>query len=265
MKKTSTLVLTCLYLLATNRNHAYDIPQLPQPSSTISNAVLKRLYGIARLEKICAHFFTIPHAQQNFLPLVTALMAVIKHDHIRSALARAHETATMQPLHKLWQEICAYRFLDDELFIEEFSRVLYALLAHTKDGPATPSSLSVVEKEIDALAIARRFYLIQRLRHAITTCCAAHDKADPALAVTLALWDDIQQYKNIDTLNSSFGICLSVIALLESEGHNPSLDHPLATDHEALEKLLASIDALADRYQNAEKGETSNRSPFMVY
>lgn len=247
MLRPYTLLLTCLYLLATSRNHTYDIPQLPQPSSTISNAVLKRLYRIARLEKICTHFFAAPYAQQNFLSRVTELMPALKHDHIRSAVARADETATMQPLHKLWQEICAYRFLDDELFIEEFSRVLYALLAHTKGGPATPSSLSIAEKEIDALAIARRFYLIQRLRHAITACCATHDKADPALMVMLALWDDIQQYKNIDTLNSSFGICFSVIALLESAGHNTSPDLPLVADHEALEKLLVSIDVLADR------------------
>lgn len=243
MMKPSARLFASLYLLASCSNHTHDIPESPR----LAEAVLKRLYTIARLEKIGTLFFVTPYAQHNLLPRVAALMPVLKHDHIRLAVARAYETATMQPLHKLWQELCAYRFLGDELFVEEFSRILYTLLTHPK-GERAPNSLSIAEQKLDVLAITHRFYLIQRLRHAVAVCCAAHDKADPALTVMLALWADIQQYKNIDTINACFGICYSIIGLLEVEDGRHNADHQtLAADHAAVEKLLTFIDALVDR------------------
>lgn len=292
-----------LLFLTCNNGHLYPYPPRRQPTPSLpqtamTQAVLKRFYIIARLEKLCTNFFasTVPdHAsliallpsflQAAFtstaahpaLPVLTEIFPLLRHDYLRSTIALARTTGNLEPLHKLWKELCAYRFLDDELLIEEFARILYTLLAHslpnTKDTATGYDEHALFVADIQA--ITQRFYLIQRLQHAVALCIEKHGSSqDPAMAIMLALWDDIRQYKNIDKITVSFGICSSIITLLKAartaNDNEPNPVEPAtpeqtpedtssapypegnpnstAADHAELEKLLEYIDALTDSY-----------------
>lgn len=261
----------------------------------ITCLVLKRLYVIARLEKMCNHFFATrqsspikwinlllsfaqslctidPHPA---LGILTEMLPGLRHNHIRFHVETAVATKSIEPLYTLWKELCSYRFLGDDLFTQEFCQLMYVVFARCMKGTASMTERSMqiapynksLKREVQSLtpdqarAIAQRFYLIQRLQHAVGLCIKTYGSArDPDFVVMLALWDDIQHYKNIDKLTLSLGICSSLIALLdkkhmlrltESTSETPVLSSDLTgiNEYAALEKLLEYIDTITDNYR----------------
>lgn len=220
------------------------------PKTDMTSLVLKRFYTIARLKKACTTFFSVLPDYRKLVSLIpsfiqsafvtpthpsvsmlTEILPLLKHPHIRLHIEIAHATSSLEPVGKLWKEICAYRFLGDDLFIDEFCQVLYLLFQQGNKNKKkqyddvinscnATNRLSQSLTASDALAITKRFYLIQRLQHAVTACIDIYGSQDDlAFTIMLALWDDIQQYKNIDKPIASFNICSSLISLLDPPIH----------------------------------------------
>jgi len=238
-----------------------DEPHINEQSTAMTHAILKRFYIINRLERTCAGLFSTLLPEYALRDTLKELLPILQHERIYGAIRMVHAVGNLGPLQQVWQEICAYRFLDDQLLIQEFTRILYLLLTHykthTPQAQAKPleraGGQEILAAELpDIKAITQRFYLIQRLQHAVQVCTKQHHRSltNPDFMVMLSWWDDLQQYKYIDNVAVSFGICSAIIALLQGKPMqlNPATDTtPANTD--SLEQILEHIDILADNYQ----------------
>jgi hypothetical protein len=102
--------------------------------SSFTELIYKRYYFIARLEKIIDFyqlFATDPHCNINLFfadnDAIQTTIYLFKHEAIKHSLDEMCSRHSFAPLVALWHDFIAYKFLDDEIFLEDFTKLILIL------------------------------------------------------------------------------------------------------------------------------------------
>jgi hypothetical protein len=242
--------------------------------------IVRRHYFINRLEKTISLLDKIyAHADGA----ASALMYIdplpqFKNPIVNTAAIAITEEKNIQPLFAVWQQFCAYKYIDDVVFVEDFSKEVFIITRRTLSSMApahrhtsdccfpgesdigllsTEQILNYLQELAEAIedehaiairssddvstdAIALRFYHIERL--------APHTAALEALAsVSMAKqWHALIQYKYLadDLLVRDY--CLELLRSLKAvQDHQAEID-VLELSHLSLEELLEALDSLSE-------------------
>lgn len=100
-----------------------------------------------------------------------------QHPRLKQCLEIMQITQSCDPLLDLWQEICAYKYLSDDEFLDEYSSVVYVVIhqlssaVQEKISPEDKAILSLLlnratneKKQLNSSDITYRYYLIKRLK-----------------------------------------------------------------------------------------------------
>lgn len=105
--------------------------------SSQTKNVNKRYYFVARLEKTIQLLNTIKQQNSrfsvmkkkiNFNDLVKFDDAPhFKHSRIQESIMLMQKNKNLKPLYTVWDDFSAYKFLEDELFIDEFTKEIFVI------------------------------------------------------------------------------------------------------------------------------------------
>ena len=107
------------------------------PITHFTNHINKRYYFIARLEKTITLLNNIKQMEKkqtafrqplDIDPIINFENGpTFYHSHIKKSITLMQETKSLIPLFMVWEEFAAYKFLEDELFIEDFTKEIFVI------------------------------------------------------------------------------------------------------------------------------------------
>jgi len=170
---------------------------------SITGLVNRRYYFIERLRKTINLLTRIKERTEQVNSLINKIVKrnipIFKHERIQYSMNEIIKTRSLKPLFMVWDDFTSYRSIEDELFVEEFTKEIFiitkgifndqAIKSHELSAfspeeildridelfPDTlRSDLTDVQSHIESEQIYQRFYVIQRLFPALTLMHTIH-------------------------------------------------------------------------------------------
>jgi len=136
--------------------------------NSLTDSVDHRFYLIRRLEKTVSLITTEANLKKRLCySKIPAGLFVNKH--VKHALETMKREKNMSAFKKVWHDILAYRFIDDQTFSSDFVRLMLFICYDIssdlcKNTPTTTYHELEIKEEVSVNDIRHAFYVIQRLR-----------------------------------------------------------------------------------------------------